>query len=318
MTNKIKEVIEIIEKLNNEQSQLFIKLLKKSGFSKKDINFVEKTYAGKNNRIFALNNSSKNIIFQNVYSREIQKVDYLLNNKKLIEKVGGIKIILHGESGTGKTTLANHFIKIIGEDKAINVNFEELISHKMGQTQINIMKLANDINIWKSNDLKILFLDEIDSIVTKREKNNDIGEHSRIVSTFIKFMDALDNDVIFIAATNVLNSIDNAILRRFNVNIVGKNISLDNVLKILIDEGYEISQRQFKNLIDKFNDEKIFNISEINSFINDYEIEKGINVDIDLYAFFIVYFKEKLKIDFDNLSQRISAKVKKVVKNEKV
>lgn len=52
-----------------------------------------------------------------------------------------------------------------------------------------------------------------------RMNNNDLREMGRVTSTFLKELDSLSSDVLLIATTNLVNSFDKALLRRFDAKI---------------------------------------------------------------------------------------------------
>ena len=308
MTKKMNDMIGIIELLNKNQANTLMNLMKGKKFTDEQIKSIEKRHAGKDMRTFVSAKKQKSFAFQ-IYEQQVNKILHIISNKKLVEKVSGIKILLHGETGTGKTSVANILLDNVGSGYEYKeIHFENLISYKMGQTQMNIIKLSNEIVLESKNKKMIIFLDEIDSIISNRGINNDVAEYSRIVATFIKFIDSMNSNVIFIAATNILSSIDPAITRRFNVNIEGKKFGIKTFIEFLDKEGYEVPKRKFSKIIDN---EYQFKISQFNSFVNNFDIEISLYKELDIFTYFTIYFEKELSIDRSKLSQRTLLTAKK-------
>lgn len=142
------------------------------------------------------------------------------------------KLLLYGPPGTGKTTLGFYIAKEL--NKSINyVKVSDVISSKFGETMKNIS------SIFKENKEEIIFIDEFDAFAKSRVDTNDIGELKRIVNSLIQTLDFYAQDKIVIVATNLVESLDPAILRRFSYRIL-----LDNLNK---EERGEFFQYLFKN-----------------------------------------------------------------------
>jgi cell division protease FtsH len=70
----------------------------------------------------------------------------------------------------------------------------------------------------------IVFIDEIDAILGSRSATNKSGEDIKIINAFLQYMDGFrtTQDILFIGATNRIESIDDALLRagRFDSKIL--------------------------------------------------------------------------------------------------
>jgi SpoVK/Ycf46/Vps4 family AAA+-type ATPase len=124
------------------------------------------------------------------------------------------KILLHGPSGCGKT-LASYVIAGELKKMMIVVNLGAIVSAKLGETSKNLAKIFRKA----SADDCIIFIDEFDSLGKIRDYNQDHGEMKRVVNTILQLFDYLPQTSILIAATNQLDMIDNALLRRFDLNL---------------------------------------------------------------------------------------------------
>lgn len=126
------------------------------------------------------------------------------------------KILLHGETGNGKTTIARHIARIMNLPY-VEINSDSVIDSHLGSTSSNIHNIFKDIK-----EPCILFWDEVDSIGKKRGtdlKTSAAHENDRMVNSMLVNIERLGNDVVFIGATNRHDILDSAFLRRFDTVI---------------------------------------------------------------------------------------------------
>ncbi len=119
-------------------------------------------------------------------------------------------LLLYGAPGTGKTMLARavanetdaHFITLSGP---------EVMSKFYGQSEENLRKVFKEA---EDNAPSIIFIDEIDSIASKRQESQGEVER-RVVAQLLSLMDGLDTrgNVVVIGATNRENALDPALRR---------------------------------------------------------------------------------------------------------
>ncbi len=129
-------------------------------------------------------------------------------------------ILLHGAPGTGKTLIA----KALANESGVNfisVKGPSLISKFVGESE----KALRDIfKKAKQASPTILFFDEIDSLVPKRDGGGEAHVTERVVSQFLTEMDGIEElrGVVVLAATNRPDLIDPALLRggRFDVQMI--------------------------------------------------------------------------------------------------
>jgi len=157
------------------------------------------------------------------------------------------KLLLYGDSGTGKTmtakVIANHLNK-----KLMIVNLATIISSKLGETAKNLDTLFKE----SQYESMVLLLDEFDSLGQIRDYDNkDNSEMKRVVNAIIQLMDYFPQKSILIAATNQIHMIDEALKRRFEWQIAYENPSNDllddlyNTLQIPIPEKYHPKNRKY-------------------------------------------------------------------------
>ncbi|MBK6607910.1 MAG: ATP-binding protein [Leptospiraceae bacterium] len=121
------------------------------------------------------------------------------------------KILFYGHPGCGKSMSAERIAWNLGLP-FLKVRFEAILSSFLGESAGNLRGLFDSIADYPC----VLLLDEFDYIGKKRESNNDVGEMHRIVNILLHLMEEYASPGILIATTNVENSLDNALFRRFD------------------------------------------------------------------------------------------------------
>lgn len=125
------------------------------------------------------------------------------------------KILLYGHTGCGKTATAYAIGHALNK-KVIAINLSGFVSSKLGETAKNLSELFKKA----SNDDAILFIDEFDFIGKLRDYDEkDSGEMKRLVNTLLQLIDNLPDNALLICATNHLDIIDTALLRRFQIRL---------------------------------------------------------------------------------------------------
>jgi len=131
------------------------------------------------------------------------------------------KLLFYGPSGCGKT-LASYVLAGELEKMMLVINLGAIVSSKLGETSKNLSKIFKRA---ASEDC-IIFIDEFDSIGKIRDYNQDHGEMKRVVNTILQLFDYLPQNSVIIAATNQIDMIDDALLRRFDVKL---NLELPDI-----------------------------------------------------------------------------------------
>ena len=172
-------------------------------------------------------------------------------------------IILHGHPGTGKTMFAKAIAKrvngvFISCDPA---SFENKFYGESSKLIKSLFSLANKINPC------VIFIDEIDGILGKR---NDLDQSfiNEVKTIFLAEMDGITEkspNVIFIGATNKLNSIDKAVKRRMRLHIEVPLPDLESRKKILnIHLGkYKIDLDQISKDTEGFSGSDLFELCKL-------------------------------------------------------
>ncbi len=121
------------------------------------------------------------------------------------------KILLHGPPGCGKTLGAERLAWTTGLP-LMKVRFDALMSSYFGETASNLRTVFDSVRTQPT----LLFLDECDFVARSRTTANDIGEVPRIVNTLLILLEEYQAPGLLVAATNLDQSLDHAIFRRFD------------------------------------------------------------------------------------------------------
>lgn len=143
-----------------------------------------------------------------------------LENPKLVREYDmamNAGILLYGPPGTGKTELARAVAEHLGL-YFISARSSDLVGTLVGATEQNITGLFNEA---KQHAPSIIFIDEIDAIGSKRGSSNSY--HDGPLTQLLTEMDGFEkrDGVFVIAATNRVDSLDEALVRggRFGTQI---------------------------------------------------------------------------------------------------
>jgi len=121
------------------------------------------------------------------------------------------RVCLYGPPGTGKTSLVHHFAKAL--DRPLMVRrASDLLGSYVGQTEQHIAKMFR----YARDEGAVLFLDEADSFLRDREEAWQSWEVTQ-VNELLTQMESFDG--IFVCATNRMDQLDSASLRRFDFKV---------------------------------------------------------------------------------------------------
>ena len=171
-----------------------------------------------------------------------------------VKKRNGVsKFLFYGKPGTGKTETVKVIASITHCELWV-VDFPSLVDYRLGETSKNIADMFSQIS--KSRNLKrVIFLfDELDSIAMNRIDSNDLREMGRATTAFLQGMDSLPREACVFATTNLYESMDKALLRRFDAEISFDSYTRDDLLEIA-SSLYNSLIKENKD-VDK--DEKLF------------------------------------------------------------
>ncbi len=150
--------------------------------------------------------------------------------RSIRNKTGMSKFLFYGAPGTGKTESAFQIARLLERD-ILSVHMEQLIDSRLGETSKNIIRLFDEINHLMYSKVIIIF-DELDALVMNRSSTNDLREMSRVTSTFLRELDALSDQIVVIATTNLFEHFDKALIRRFDAIVSFDRYSKEDLIEI--------------------------------------------------------------------------------------
>lgn len=121
------------------------------------------------------------------------------------------KLLFCGPPGCGKTLTAEVFAAELGLPLYI-VKLDRLISSYLGETATNVRKIFE----FARKQPSVLFFDEFDALARARDEAGEHNELRRVVNSLLIFIDRIQPKGFLIAATNLDQSLDPAIWRRFD------------------------------------------------------------------------------------------------------
>ena len=181
--------------------------------------------------------------------REAELFTRIDRERKVCEELMAMRIrrpnatLVHGESGTGKTTFGRFVAAMFGLP-FYYVNFSRLVDSLMGKTSQNLAAVFDYVRTVPC----VLMLDEIDTVSVERtgRASGADGELNRVTVTMMQEFDKLQNTQIVIGATNRLDIIDPALRRRFSrvheITVPQDEVEASRVVKLLLDDcgiGYD-------------------------------------------------------------------------------
>lgn len=159
-------------------------------------------------------------------------------------------LLLYGATGCGKTLTAKAIASKLNK-RIIIVNLATIVSSKLGETSKNIESLFKEVNYESA----VLFFDEFDSLGQIRDYDNkDSSEMKRVVNSILQLIDNFPKKSVLIAATNQLQMIDEALVRRFEIKLAFELPS-----KAILDAYYDTLLSKYPTEFQSIN--RIFDIS---------------------------------------------------------
>lgn len=220
---------------------------------------------------------------------------FLDSNDNQLSKLSQLSIyptfLFDGFPGTGKSSVAAIIyeqLKVKYNIDVARLNIDELISYNFGESSSNLREYFKERSkeIKDNNSHCFIIMDEVDSFTISRYQN-DNESIKRILLTFNTIIDELIRSgeiyrYIIIATTNVKESIDTSILRRFyfkeDFNIKLDEIKFRNFLMDLIDlTNLEIEKSSINEIFNLYEKKEytlgevkfIFSMLYVNNLISD-------------------------------------------------
>ncbi len=143
-----------------------------------------------------------------------------------LRRTGEARLCLYGPPGTGKTAFGLWLAKQL--DKQLTVKrASDLLSPYIGETEINLATAFDTA----ARDDAVLMIDEVDSFLQSRTS----AHHSWEVTQVNEFLTQLEHyHGIFIASTNLMDDIDPAAMRRFDIKAKFDYLRTEQAWKLFV------------------------------------------------------------------------------------
>ncbi len=185
----------------------------------------------------------------NVISKESihYNPDVLNADTDILELIKGLKnhqqgrLCLYGPPGTGKTAFG-HYIASQLDKKLLLKRASDILSPYVGEAEMNIAKMFEQAKA----DNAVLLLDEADSFLRDRKRANHNWEVTQ-VNELLTQMEAFEG--IFICSTNLMDNLDEASIRRFDLKIKMDYLQPEQVWimfqQVLSERNEKISRKKW-------------------------------------------------------------------------
>eukprot|EP00483_Globobulimina_turgida_P000425 UN00425 len=162
-------------------------------------------------------------------------------------------ILLYGPPGTGKSYLAKAVANAANKSTFFSVSSSDLISKYVGESE----KLIKNLFVLaRKKKPSIIFIDEIDSLATKRG-DNDSDSTRRLKTELLVQMQGVGKDckgVLVLGATNCPWDLDPAVRRRFvkriYIPLPGK-LARKTIFRIHVGEDTTLTDKDYDVLADR-------------------------------------------------------------------
>lgn len=149
-------------------------------------------------------------------------IDQLLTG---LRNHGEARLCFYGPPGTGKTAFG-HWLAIQLGKPLLTRRASDLISPYVGMTEQNFARAFEQA----ADDDAVLLLDEVDSFLQDRRK----ARHSWEVSAVNEMLTQMESyRGLFIASTNLMENLDEASLRRFDLKINFDYLAAEQITNLL-------------------------------------------------------------------------------------
>ena len=204
---------------------------------------------------------------------EHKKIEVLRQNNLFPRK----KLLFTGPPGCGKTMSARVLASELSVPLFI-IKLDGLISRYMGESIAKLKLIFDSMQQFRA----VYFFDEFDSIGTTRNQANDVGEIKRVLNTFLLQIEKDNSNSLIIAATNMPETLDQALFRRF-----------DDIITFPLPDKEEILKLYKKELID-FKLSKKFDFNHIAKESVGLSYADVHRICEDMFKDFLVYGAEEV------------------------
>ena len=146
------------------------------------------------------------------------------------------RLCLYGPAGTGKSAYGKYIARILDKPLLLKKG-SDLISMWVGGTEKNIANAFLEAKEEKA----VLVFDEVDSFLADRSQAKQSWEVTQVNEMLVQ----MENfDGIFIATTNLMDNLDSASLRRFDLKLEFSYLKPEQAWKMFIAYSKELSLKK--------------------------------------------------------------------------
>jgi len=175
------------------------------------------------------------------YRPDILNADYdLLSLQEGIQEYGQGRFCLYGPSGTGKSEFARHLAEVLDKPLVLK-RASDLLDPYLGMTEREIRNMFEQA----MDEGGLLLLDEADSFLQDRTRARQSWEVTQ-VNELLTQMEQFEG--IFVCSTNLMDNLDQASLRRFDLKIKFDYLKPEQgwelFKQVLVDYHHEVDDRE--------------------------------------------------------------------------
>lgn len=138
------------------------------------------------------------------------------------------KLLFCGPPGCGKSLCAEVIAAEL-QMPLVTARLDAIIASHLGETANNLRKV---FDAARSRSV-VLFLDEFDALARARDDANEHSEIRRVVNSLLMMIDRFEGNSLLVAATNLEQTVDRAIWRRFDEVIVFEKPTAPQIRRLL-------------------------------------------------------------------------------------
>lgn len=176
-----------------------------------------------------------------------------------ISKTKNARICLYGTPGTGKSAYGLYIAKKMGCEAIIKKG-SDLLSKWVGGTEQNIAQAFSEAKKKKA----VLIFDEVDSFLQDRTNANTSWEISQ-VNELLTQMESFEG--VFVATTNLMDNLDKASLRRFDLKMEFKYLKPEQSKKLLKNYLEELNLKVEQDMYSEIEKLKLLSPGDFNAVV---------------------------------------------------
>lgn len=181
------------------------------------------------------------------YAKNVLRSAFFSKSSQKVERPR--KLLFYGPSGVGKTMLTNA-TSFEANRTVLRINISQVVSRFMGETE----KMLDAVfELAKENSPSLIIIEEIDAMARKRSTTESDMER-RIKIEIFRHLDSIkdmEEDVAFIATTNLPWELDQALLTRFDKKVFVSTLNKADrgeMIRVLSNSYIRLSKEELDEL----------------------------------------------------------------------